>query len=63
CFRFEPWLDGPHEAVLARLEEEREKWSTDSKMATINDAAIIAVREVIAECAMARTQRAEGSTL
>lgn len=62
CFRFEPWLDGPHEAVLARLEQEREKWSADPKMATINDAAIIAVREVIAECAMVRTQRAEGSS-
>ena len=62
CFRFEPWLDGPHEAVLARLEHEREKWSADPKMATINDAAIIAVKEVIAECAMVRTQRTEGST-
>lgn len=62
CFRFEPWLDGPHEAVLARLEQERKKWSADPKMATINDAAIIAVKEVIAECAMVRTQRAEGST-
>lgn len=62
CFRFEPWLDGPHEAVLARLEQEREKWSVDPKMATINDVAIIAVREVIAECAMVRTQRVEGNT-
>ena len=60
CFRFEPWLDGPHEAVLARLERDREKWSSDTKMATINDAAIIAVQEVIAECALARKQRAEG---
>lgn len=60
CFRFEPWLDGPHEAVLARLEREREKWSDDPKMASINDAAIIAVKEVIAECVMVRKQRAEG---
>lgn len=60
CFRFEPWLDGPHEAVLTRLEQEREKWSADPRMAAINDAAIIAVREVIAECAMVRAQRAEG---
>lgn len=59
CFRFEPWLDGPHEAVLARLEQEREKWSADPTMATINDTAIIAVREVIAECAMVRAQRTE----
>lgn len=60
CFRFEPWLDGPHEAVLARLERDREKWSSDTRMATINDAAIIAVKEVIAECAVVRKQRAEG---
>lgn len=60
CFRFEPWLDGPHEAVLARLEKEREKWSGDPKMAAINDASIIAVKEVIAECTMVRKQRAEG---
>lgn len=60
CFRFEPWLDGPHEAVLTRLEQEREKWSNDPKMAAINDASIIAVKEVIAECAMVRQKRAEG---
>lgn len=63
CFRFEPWLDGPHEAVLARLEQEREKWSSDPKMAAVNDASIIAVKEVIAECAMVRKQRAEGGDL
>lgn len=60
CFRFEPWLDGPHEAVLARLEQEREKWSSDPRNAAINDTAIIAVKEVIAECAMIRKQRAAG---
>ena len=60
CFRFEPWLDGPHEAVLARLEQEREKWSSDPRMAAVNDASIIAVKEVIAECAQVRKQRAEG---
>lgn len=61
CFRFEPWLDGPHEAVLARLEQERDRWSNDPKMAAVNDAAIIAVREVIAECARVRQQHAKGS--
>lgn len=60
CFRFEPWLDGPHEEVLARLEQDRVKWSNDPKMAAVNDASIIAVKEVIAECARVRKQRAEG---
>ncbi|KQW39046.1 site-specific integrase [Rhizobacter sp. Root404] len=58
CFRFEPWLDGPHEAVLERLEADRAKWPNDERMAAINDAAIEAVREVIAECAQARASKA-----
>lgn len=61
CFRFEPWLDGPHEAVLARLEQDRAKRSSDPRFAAINDASIIAVKEVIAECAMVRKQQAEGT--
>lgn len=60
CFRFEPWLDGPHEKVLERLQAERAKWSHDERMATINDTAIEAVREVIAECTQARAQLASG---
>lgn len=60
CFRFEPWLDGPHEIVLARLQAERKRWADDERMAAINDTAIEAVREVMAECAHARAQRAAG---
>lgn len=60
CFRFEPWLDGPHESVLNRLEQEREKWAHDERMAAINDTAIEAVREVMAECAHLRAQSAVG---
>lgn len=58
CFRFEPWLDGPHEKVLKRLQKEREKWVHDERMAAINDDAIEAVREVMAECAQVRAQQA-----
>lgn len=58
CFRFEPWLDGPHEEVLARLERERDEWADDSRMAAINDATITAIKEVIAECTHVREQRA-----
>lgn len=60
CFKFEPWLDGPHEMVLKRLEAERERWAHDQRIAAINDDAIEAVREVIAECAQARAQQAAG---
>lgn len=57
CFRFEPWLDAPHEKVLARLLSEREKWSNDDRMAAVNDESIRAVQEVIAECGEVRRQR------
>ncbi|POR56204.1 site-specific recombinase XerD [Paraburkholderia eburnea] len=59
CFRFEPWLDAPHEKVLARLESERENWSTDDRMAAVNDEPIRAVKEVIALCAQIWQQRSE----
>ena len=56
CFKFEPWLDAPHEKVLARLEAEREKHAGDERIARVNDDAILAVKQVIAECALAREQ-------
>lgn len=58
CFKFEPWLDAPHEKVLARLEAERARLADDPQMARINDDAINAVRQVIAECEAVRAQRA-----
>lgn len=61
CFRFEPWLDAPHEKVLQRLHTEREKWSTDDRMAAVNDEPIRAVQEVIGLCAQIWQQRAQGS--
>lgn len=62
CFKFEPWLDGPHEKVLARLEAERKRWAQDQRLAAINDDAIEAVKEVLAECAQVRAQAAGGGT-
>lgn len=56
CFRFEPWLDGPHQESLDRLLAERDRCE-DERMAGVNDDAITAVREVIAECEQARQQR------
>jgi len=57
CFKFEPWLDAAHEKVLARLEAERDRHLADERMARINDDAILAVRQVIAECSQAHARR------
>jgi integrase len=58
CRSFEPWLDGPHEEILARLIAERERLSatTDQRIASINDRTILAVAEVVRLC-----QQAKGS--
>lgn len=49
CRSFEPWLDGPHEAVLEHLLAKREKLivTTDKRIASINDRTILAVADVI----------------
>jgi integrase len=63
CFKFEPWLDAPHEKVLQRLNDERKRFASDERLAEINDDAIKAVEEVIAECAQVHAQRGrEAST-
>ena len=52
CRNFQPWLDGPHEAVLAHLISERERLmvSSDTRIASINDRTILAVAEVVRLC-------------
>lgn len=62
CSNFEPWLDGPHEQVLAHLLGERERLmdAGDMRIAAINDRAILAVAEVIRRCAAAQ---AKGSSV
>ncbi|OYY94622.1 MAG: integrase [Hydrogenophilales bacterium 28-61-23] len=52
CVSFEPWLDGPHEAVLDHLLRERERLlaNHDQRIASINDRTILAVAEVIRRC-------------
>ena len=59
CFKFEPWLDAPHEKVLERLLTERERHREDPRLACVNDDAILAVQQVIAECAQVKNQRRE----
>lgn len=52
CRSFEPWLDGPHEAVLNYLLAKREQNSSSlgPRMASINDRTILAVAEVVQLC-------------
>lgn len=63
CFKFEPWLDAPHEKVLQRLQAERERWVSDERLAAINDDAMRAVQEVMAECEQVWEQRRSGAAL
>lgn len=57
CFKFEPWLDAPHDKLLERLEQDRERFKDDPRMAAVNDDAIVAVREVISQCEEVRLRR------
>lgn len=59
CSCFEPWLDGPHEAVLHHLIEKRERLleTTDERIASINDRTILAVAEVVQLCAQMKTKK------
>jgi integrase len=52
CSNFQPWLDGPHEAVLAHLLERREQLlsTADARIAAVGDRTILAVAEVIRRC-------------
>jgi hypothetical protein len=56
CANFQAWLDGPHEALLARLISERERLevTTDKRIAAINDRTIFAVAQVIQMCKAAK---------
>lgn len=49
CKSFEPWLDGPHEAVLDHLLEERARISVP-RVAAVNDRTILAVAQVVQLC-------------
>ncbi|HEY0938804.1 MAG TPA: site-specific integrase [Steroidobacter sp.] len=56
CQHFQPWVDGPHEAVLSHLLEKREQLlaTTDQRMASVNDSTILAVAQVIHLCRQAQ---------
>ena len=52
CSSFQAWTDGPHEAVLEHLINERERLMevTDYRIASVNDKTIMAVAQVVKEC-------------
>ncbi|ENH6339636.1 site-specific integrase [Burkholderia vietnamiensis] len=52
CVNFQPWLDGPHDAVLEYLIAERDRLATqaDLRIASVNDRTILAVAEVVMLC-------------
>jgi hypothetical protein len=62
CQHFQPWLEGPHEEVLADLLAEREQVEQitgDIAMAAVNDRTIFAVVNVIQRCHIRRTELVE----
>jgi hypothetical protein len=58
CKSFEPWLDGPHEAVLDHLLSERDR-APDPRIGAVNDRTILAVAQVVQLCRAAK-ERANG---
>lgn len=63
CSNFQPWSDGPHEAVLSHLITERERLlaGSDLRIASGNDRTILAVAEVVRQCEEARSEAQEVS--
>lgn len=65
CSNFQPWLDGPHDAVLSLLISERERLlaRTDARIASVNDRTILAVAEVVRRCAEIRQEAGEAKNV
>lgn len=63
CVNFEPWVDGPHQAVLDHLVDERERLSKDAdvRIASVNDRTILAVAEVVRRCEGWKQERGHGN--
>lgn len=63
CNHFQPWLNGPHEAVLDGLINERDRvleQTEDRKIASVNDRLILAVSDVVSRCNAMRGEVARG---
>lgn len=62
CNHFQPWMDGPHEEILADLLAERERVEQitgDATVASVNDRTILAVINVIQRCDFRRAELAK----
>lgn len=62
CANFQPWLDGPHDAVLDYLINERDRLAahTDLRIASVNDRTILAVAEVLRLCEARHKETIDG---
>lgn len=59
CIHFQPWLDGPHEVVYKELVKERKRLfdiTNDMQITSVNDRSILAVINVIQQCAQRREE-------
>lgn len=60
CYHFQPWVDGPHEEVLAELYSEKERTRVAGcaeAVVNANDQLILAVEHCVQLCRKARAQR------
>jgi len=58
CFHFQPWVDGPHEEVLADIYAEKERARAagcSDVVVNANDQLILAVEHCVSMCKEART--------
>jgi integrase len=63
CSHFQPWLNGPHEAVLDGLINERNsvlEQTENRKIASVNDRLILAVSDVVGRCNLMKRDIARG---
>ena len=59
CIHFQPWLYGPHEVVYKELVKERKRLfdiTNDMQITSVNDRSILAVINVIQQCAQRREE-------
>ena len=53
CVNFQPWVNAPHENLMNRLVEERERLlaqGIDERIAAVNDRTLLAIGDVIVRC-------------
>lgn len=66
CMHFQPWLDGPHEAVYRHLLNERQRLidvTGDLQVAAVLDRSILAVADVIGRCKQRRLELSQPTVI